>query len=169
MKILALFLCLGISMRAQGQEGAVRNFTVKTAVETALTSSPAVRASYETSKEARAKKSAAFSGIFPTVTANFSGMQRKDAFNSQSMLFGGETYNYYDVGIDAEQPIFTGGAMFGGLKYYGAAADLSEKEYQLKRREMTKTTILAFYQLLISQKQVESFERSFKLQEQLVQ
>ncbi|HEX4925374.1 MAG TPA: TolC family protein, partial [Bdellovibrionales bacterium] len=138
--------------------------TIQPAVEKALSAHPSVKAAHERVNEARSRRSSAVSTILPTVSGTARGMQRKDAFNGNSLLFGGETYNFYDVGLVAEQPVFRGGGFLGGLKYHGAEVETREKELEIAKRDMTLATIRAFYELLIAQKKVETLERTIKVQ-----
>ena len=111
--------------------------------------------------------SGSYSLIFPTISATGGYSYKKDALTSPTALFGGETYNYYTLGLALNQPLFDGGAILGGVKVAKLNRDIADITRQENERDLTESVIESFYSVVLA-KNVETLQENINVQKALL-
>jgi HAE1 family hydrophobic/amphiphilic exporter-1 len=97
------------------------------------------------------------------LNANLGVTSRKDAVLSNFVRFDGEPYNAYSANIQASQPLLVFG-FFAGIGVSRTDRALRELELEVATRDLSISVIRSFYQVLLSQRLVDTLAEIEKIQ-----
>jgi outer membrane protein TolC len=149
-------------------QGAERALSLGDAVQAALKEGTAPRTARERVEEGDAGVSLAWSAFFPVINADAAYSYRKDPLNIGNPLFGGEPYNLYGFDLKATQPIFHGGGEIASLAVARKESEIRGHELRIAERDATLKTIAAFYDTVLHQARLASFEGQLTSQKELL-
>ncbi|MFN7684675.1 MAG: efflux RND transporter permease subunit [Oligoflexia bacterium] len=138
---------------------------LKQAIQEALENQPQVKQARERLVQFEADEGRAFATLFPVINANLSAMTRKDAVVSNFVRFNGEPYNSYSANIQAQQPLLVFG-FFSGIHLTRTDRELRQLDLEIASRDLSINVIRAFYQVLLSQRLLETLTEIEKIQKE---
>ena len=142
--------------------------TVRSALNFALEHSPDVRSAKEKLVELDAQWNVVFSRVFPTISGNVGGYYKKDALNMGTPLFGGEPYNYYQMGLQISEPIYEGGTTFSALNVAKKEKVMRLYDVQIAERDVTVALIESFYTVLLNQRKLSTLQRQEEVEKKVL-
>jgi len=144
-------------------ESPAKKMGLKEMVDLALAENPQMAQARAQLDEATSLKAMARSAFFPTIQGTLTAQKKKDAVLSNSVLFGGESYNHYLFNLGLTQPLIQFG-IFSGLSAASISAEMSEKTVALMRRDIAARVIAAYYSVLLEKSNLDSLEEVRKVE-----
>lgn len=138
------------------------------AVAKAVESNHDLKIAREKVEQSQAEMRLAVSGLLPSFTANLGTGYQKDSVASGKAQFNGSAYNTYRGSLDMAQPLLKGSALWDGVASVRKGLELQKVAYDLAERDQTLAVVQSFYQVLVAQKLVESYERQEAAQRTLL-
>jgi hydrophobe/amphiphile efflux-1 (HAE1) family protein len=148
-----------------GAEASTAPIRLQDALSEALARQPQLEGARRRLEQAQADEGRAFATAFPIVNANFGVTSRKDAVLSNFVRFDGEPYNAYSANIQASQPLLVFG-FFSGIAVSRTDRELRALELEAATRDLSINVIRAFYQVLLSQRLVETLSEIERIQKE---
>lgn len=143
--------------------------TIDQAVNTALARNPATQKTRQRLEQTDSQIARTYSMLFPSITATTAFTHRKDSLNTAAPLFGGEPYNHYTLGVQAQQPLYQGGALTSAISAAKEEREIARIDSDIAKRDLSQRVIQAFYTILMDRVKLESLERIRKVEEQQLQ
>lgn len=151
----AIFAALCFSFGALIRPGSTvaAPLTLKSALGTALSANPDLRAAREKREESAYTTALTRASIFPLLSAQSTATYKKDRVanrSASSVAFGGEPYNLYNASLNLEQPLFRWGS-FANVRSSILDERIAEADARIAERNLTRELIKAFYRLSLQQ------------------
>jgi HAE1 family hydrophobic/amphiphilic exporter-1 len=162
---LLILLALGASEARASSTVTPEPIRLKDAIHEALGQQPQLHQARERLRQADADQNRALSTLFPTVNANLTAISRKDAVLSNFVRFNGEPYNSYTANIQASQPLLVFGFL-SGVGLTRTDRELRRLDLEVGERDLSINVIRAFYQVLLSQRLMETLSEIEKIQKE---
>src|SRR6185437_10600266 len=134
--------------------------TIQDAVSEALQQNASLKSYREKITEADRNLGLAISKMFPTINATGTSEYEKDPANVASAIFGGQAYNNYSVALQANQPLWDGGAILAGLGYAKKQKQMNQYDVQTNERDTTLQVVTDFYGVLYYQRLLDTLHRT---------
>ena len=119
-------------------------------------------------------KQSARGNLFPSVSISASGSHNEQGVGKR--FFSGVEFtapaterNYYRTGLSLNQPLFTGGQLYHGLKLADYNYTQSEVDYQGVRERITQEVASAYLDVLRARQLVEVYEKTLESSEAQVE
>lgn len=126
---------------------AARELTLSEAISHGLQTSPELLKASSMKNEASAQFSQYKGALFPKVTLRGEARISKDSAAWSTTATDTNSQKRYTAAADIEQPLFTGGALLGGLRLGRALEDAAEQTYYITRQSVVRKIVRAFYDL----------------------
>ena len=159
--MLLVTLSAGLAFLGEAR-AALSGMGLKDTVTKALAGNPGLKGAVEKINQADSQSPVDRANLLPTLSANATAEQKKDAITSSSVRFGGESYNSFEAGVSVSQKLF----VYGGF----SALSASKKEIELRKieagisaRDLVGTVVLAYFQAVVEMRKLESLKRWEKL------
>jgi len=104
------------------------------------------------------------SKLFPDLSIVANSTTKKDAVNSSSAAFGGESYNTHLFGVRLIQPLLSFG-IFSAIDSAKKDIELRELDAEITQRDLSASVIKAYYQVILFNRNLETMKR----QQEIVQ
>jgi HAE1 family hydrophobic/amphiphilic exporter-1 len=91
---------------------------------------------------------------------------QKDAVNSGTAQYNGNSYNSYLAQLKLVQPLYQGGALLAGLSYAKKDRDIHEETLEIEERNLTVQVIQAFYTVFTNKKVYEKLVANEKVEKE---
>lgn len=134
--------------------------SLKAAVDQALQYSPVLKQGEAVVNQNRYDKFVSRSALLPNVVVTGSAAEQKDSVANRlpgAIPFAGDSYNLYNLGIHAEQPILAYG-LFSVARQGGITENIGEASLAINRRDVTKDVISAYYSTVMNENLVRILE-----------
>lgn len=138
-------------------------FDLKQSIERALAVNPEALRAREALKEGDSIFYSAISNAGPQVNGAISYRRQKDSSTGQSR-FSGQTYNLYDVQLEARQTLLERG-FISEILIGRSEQRLRKLNYEIAIRDLSYRIIQAFYRLLALQSRVELLKETKRVYE----
>jgi outer membrane protein len=160
------FYMLGASNYALADTAST--LTISNSVQQSLDKNPDVLTARELLNQTDSEFRLAVAKIFPTIAGQVDGSYSKNSpLLSSDVLFGGNPYNQYQVGLTLNQPLWDGGAILAG--YHFAIKDREIKQYALdvQERTTTESVLEAFYTVILNQRLYEIYRQNYTFDKEI--
>jgi outer membrane protein len=149
-KFLSICSVLLTSVVSFAQDPVGREITMTEAIKLGLHNSPDLLKSGSEKEEARAQFSQYKGALFPTINLRGEALSTK---NSAAWLTANDTNSdkRYIAAADFSQPLFTSGALLGGLRLGRVNQDRAEQSYYITQQSLVSRIVQAFYNLAQAQ------------------
>lgn len=154
-RIWYVIFCIVLASSSYGSVTSEPTLSLKEAVATALSNNPFLREVREKENQTSTEIPVARSAIMPNLSATVSENTNKDAVNTGTPRFNGDSYNQYNSAIKLNQIIF----QVGSLSAISAAqkdVTVSKLNSQISTRDLTNQVIQAYYQIVLSARQYQT-------------
>lgn len=144
-RLLLVFVVFTLSINSHALD-------LRSALELGVTASPELKQAKSQKKEYEAQAWQYKSEIFPTLNAVGTTDRRLNSGATRGVTsLSNDPFSTYSVGLELEQPIFTGLALVSGWKLANTVDDRADDEYFSSQQGIVKNLILAFYSYAESQ------------------
>ena len=133
--------------------------TLKSVVDLALTHDPSVRKEREKLTESESNISNAIAHVLPQVSGQAQYAYRRDSLLSNQVLFNGDPYNQYTLGIQFQQRVYAGGAIWSSYRKALQARDLQALAVDVAERDLVAKAVAAYQGVWSAQVGLRAIER----------
>lgn len=162
--LLSIGVFLGLSLAISPSASAAVPLALKSAVSKALESNKDMGRAREKINEAEAQIPVVRSKIFPELSVVANSTTKKDAVNSNSVAFGGESYNSHLFGVRLVQPLLSFG-IFSAIDSSKKDIELRQLDAEITQRDLSASVIKVYYQVILFNRNLETLKR----QQEIVQ
>ncbi|RYZ68408.1 MAG: hypothetical protein EOP05_16425, partial [Proteobacteria bacterium] len=127
--------------------------TLKQAVDQALKYSPILEQGEAAVNQVRFEKYVSRSLLLPNVSITASAAEQKDSVANRTpgtVPFAGESYNLYNVGIHAEQPLLAYG-FFSAARQGSINEDIGRANLDISSRDVSRNVVDAYYSTVMNE------------------
>lgn len=154
-----------LALNTPAENGSPLYLTIGKAVNLAKSHNPEVKNAMEKINEVDAQIKSYVSALFPTLSASALALHKKDSVNGGSSIFGGDPYNAYSFSLSVSQPLFVGLGDWAMLSATRKDRQIRLYELEMAERNLTLTTISAFFGMVMYENWIELLSKSHQLQE----
>jgi outer membrane protein len=140
----------------------VQDLSIHDAVQLAIQNNPSFLESLEKITQSETEIPLARALIYPTLTAVGDAQRAKDANLSLTPRFDGKPFNQYDASLKLTQIIFQLGTL-SGISAAQKDVGISKLNAQISARNLMNTTIQAYYQVVLSSRNIETLLRQQRI------
>jgi outer membrane protein TolC len=150
-RFLRPLLALALLLSAAPARGAVLDLSA--AVDQAIRNSPVLQEARDKQEQYRFQANVSRASLFPLIDVNGNASRRKDSVANKlpgALVFGGDPYNLYTLGVTAEQPLLVWGSL-AAVRQAGIDHDVSTLDQEITARDLTRDVIAAYYRVVLNQ------------------
>jgi outer membrane protein len=143
--------------------------TISNSVQQALDKNPDVLTAREQLNQTESEFRLAIAKVFPTIAGQVDGSYAKNSpLLSSNVLFGGDTYNQYQVDLTLNQPLWDGGAIAAGYHYATKDREIKQYALEVQERTTTESVIETFYTVLLNQRLYEIYKQNYAFDKEIL-
>jgi len=157
---LILLVISSASFAAVDPSATIGNLTIEGAIKKGLSYSPDIQKAEDNLKAATATLNKAKGAFFPTINAVGAATNKTNSTTSPNSTVpstvssaNGDTYQ---AGLTLSQPLYSGGALTGGLGLYKSQEDLARQALFLSKQTLLQSLLSAYYALVQSEMTLEA-------------
>jgi len=158
--IFIIILVSSLAFASTDPSATVGNLTIEGAIKKGLEYSPDVKKAEDNLKAATATLNKARGAFFPTINAVASGTNKTNSTTSPTSAIPGTVSSAngdtYQAGLTLSQPLYSGGALTGGIGLYKSQEDLARQSLFMAKETFLQSLLTAYYALVQSEMTLEA-------------